>query len=203
MAEAVKVCPVCGHRAMLFDDTCDCGADLGGVPPTVPGAASVGSDTSTAPGAAAVAERPAVAGDRRQGAGTGRDDRVAQPTPTQASASRSGAPDARTSPEPGGETIVLELVADPRQRFTLRSGQTIGRGRDADVCLSGFGVPDDVSRVHAVVERRPTGWYVRHVGRANFIVVDGQRYRDRDLQVALADGTVLALTATAFVVRFS
>lgn len=201
MAEAVKVCPACGEQALLFEDTCGCGADLSSVPPTLPGAVSADDARSVPSPTGTPIEQPAAVDEHGQSAESGAG--VLQSAAEQAPVSLSGVPDGRASAAPAGETIVLELVADARQRFTMRSGQTVGRGRDADVCLAGFAVPDDISRVHAVLEHRPTGWYVRHVGRANFIVVDGQRYRDRDTQVPLVDGTVLALTSTAFVVRQS
>lgn len=190
MARALKTCPECGQTNGFMDERCACGHDLAGVQPMVPGLPQAEAQVAAAEDAA---------GDATIEVGP---ESLAEAPP--ASTGAPATPPLKPAPakaSTGDQTLVLELVADPRVRFQVHSGQTVGRGRDADVQLIGFQVPDDISRVHVEFERRRTGWFVRHVGRTNFIQIEGRQHRDPSLQVPLADGTVLSLTTTPFVVR--
>jgi pSer/pThr/pTyr-binding forkhead associated (FHA) protein len=175
-----------------MDETCPCGADLAGVQPAVPafqGAAATPMPPRDPDVDTATIESTQQSSGNALAAAT--NESAAEPS----DALQAGASAIR-------DALVLELVADPRVRFEVRSGQTVGRGRDADVQLAGFQIPDDISRVHVEFERRPTGWFVRHVGHTNFIQVAGRQHRDPSAQLPLSDGAVLMLTATPFVVKF-
>lgn len=191
MAQAVKTCPECAQTSGFMEESCACGADLAGVQPMVQGLQN--AVAQPAPADDAAAEATTFEGDPRSLTG-------APPALAGAPAAPPFEP-ALAKASPGSETLILELVADPRVRLQVRSGQTVGRGRNADVQLSGFQIPDDISRVHVEFERRSAGWFVRHVGRTNFIQIEGRQHRDPSLQVPLADGTVLSLTTTPFVIR--
>lgn len=119
----------------------------------------------------------------------------------------------RVKREPSGHTIpkkidepkvtglILETIPAPKRRFILMDGQTVGRdmGADsvADVVLAGVPHADAISRRHATFTCRRNQWYVQHVGKTNFIVVDGETYEASEL-VALRAGSLLVLGETAF-----
>ena len=204
MATAVKRCPVCGRSNGLVADRCGgCAADLAGVMPAVEplhnDAAPPGpvSDPQPASGAE-IGETTADHGLVADAPGSAVP--ASSPAPPLSAPPPAVAPQAQATSD---DVLVLELVADPRVRLQIRSGETLGRGRDADVQLAGFDVPIDISRVHAEFARRPTGWYVRHLGHTNFIQLDGRQHRDPETQLRLVEGAVLSLTATPFVVRLA
>ena len=58
-----------------------------------------------------------------------------------------------------------------------------------------------VSRRHARFFQRQGAWYVQHIGRVNFIIVDGQR-RDDDRPVPIREGSIINLALTPFKVTF-
>ena len=99
---------------------------------------------------------------------------------------------------PACDGCVLELVADPTVRFTVRADQTVGRTGAADIALEGK-VPDwqYISGCHARFTRRGGQWYVAHAGTTNFNIVDGVKYAGDD-EAALHDNSVLVLAKTAF-----
>ena len=95
---------------------------------------------------------------------------------------------------------VLELLDDPRVRFAIQQGQTVGRTEKADVVLQDVPKLEWVSGAHAKFFRRGSQWYVQHIAETNFIRVDGELYRGQE-EVAIYDGTILVLSLTAFRVK--
>lgn len=91
----------------------------------------------------------------------------------------------------------LELLDDPTISFSIASGQSVGRGVEADVLLSGVPHLSFISRRHALFSRRGAQWFVQYVASGNFITVDGETHSDDSL-VALHDGSVLVLSLSSF-----
>ena len=73
----------------------------------------------------------------------------------------------------GGVTSYLEVWAERGRRLVpLDSDRvTIGRAESSDIALGDA----TVSRLHAVVERYPSGWSIRDVGSSNGTFVNGAR----------------------------
>lgn len=97
-------------------------------------------------------------------------------------------------------TCTLILMNDPTIRFTVRSGQCVGRTEASDVVLRNVPDVDAISSRHALFTERKGQWYVQHAGRTNFVQVDGSLYRG-DEEAAIYEGSVVVLSLTAFLVR--
>jgi pSer/pThr/pTyr-binding forkhead associated (FHA) protein len=119
-------------------------------------------------------------------------------------------PDAvEPSPEPPGSqdpapVLRLELASDPARAFSLRSGQTLGARDHAerpDVVVTDVPDEDFISGRHLAAVRHGQDWFVRHVGRTNYIVVDGKQHSDSAEEIPVRDGSSLFLTYTEFIVR--
>lgn len=110
--------------------------------------------------------------------------------------------------ETGEETALptdfcrLELLDDPEISFGIAPGQSVGRGLEADVLLSGVPHLGFISRRHALFSRRGAQWFVQYVASGNFIKVDGETHSDDSL-VALHDGSVVVLSLSSFRVVLS
>jgi len=169
----VKYCPLCGAenpRQQAF-----CLACLDGNLSTVP----------AEPKRAAVASPPSVA--------------TASPSTAQnndaATVASALVPDTRQLSEL--TRCQLELIDDPQKKFLIADGQTVGRSSKADVVLRDVPKVEWISSAHARFSRRGEQWYVQHIGKTNFIKVDGEIYRGTE-EVALHDGSILVLSLTAF-----
>ncbi|HEX2950855.1 MAG TPA: FHA domain-containing protein [Armatimonadota bacterium] len=92
---------------------------------------------------------------------------------------------------------VLELVENPAVRFSVRDGQTVGRTEKADIVLRDVPKLDWISGEHAKFTRQGERWYVQHVGKTNFIKVDGEKFEGPE-EVAIYDGSILVLSLTGF-----
>ena len=103
----------------------------------------------------------------------------------------------------GADSLRLELAEDPSRVFVVRAGQTLGAPDHEgapDVVLAGVPKEDYISGRHVMVLRDGPDWFVKHLGRTNYIVVDGVRYSDA-AEVPIREGTSLFLTYTEFIVR--
>jgi len=99
-----------------------------------------------------------------------------------------------------GAVCVLELLENPRVKFFVYDGQTVGRTNAADVVLHGVPHSDYISSCHAKFFRRGTQWYVQHIGSTNFIRVEDEEYDD-DTEVGLDHNAMLTLSLTTFTVK--
>jgi hypothetical protein len=115
--------------------------------------------------------------------------------------------DATGQPKDPKLKLDLQLIDQPERSFSVCEGQTIGR-RDtsapasADVLIDRVPKLGRISRCHARFEHRDGTWYVIHLGKVNYVEVDGQRYHDTE-PVSIRDGSVLMLSETAFRVKVS
>lgn len=91
----------------------------------------------------------------------------------------------------------LELLDDPNLCFVIAPGQSVGRGVEADVLLSGVPHLNYISRRHALFSQRNGQWFVQYVATGNFIKVDGETHDDDSL-VALHDGSIVTLSLSSF-----
>src|SRR5688572_25504398 len=68
----------------------------------------------------------------------------------------------------------LEIQAASGRRVVVLEGHrlAIGKAPDNDVVLDG---DESVSRLHAVLERYPSGWSIRDLGSRNGTSVNGER----------------------------
>ena len=101
------------------------------------------------------------------------------------------------APAPRADCCRLELLNDASLGFEIAAGQSVGRGVEADVLLSGVPHLNYISRRHALFSRRGAQWFVQYVAQGNFIKVDGETCDDDSL-VALHDGSILTLSLTSF-----
>lgn len=97
----------------------------------------------------------------------------------------------------GPEVCRLELVENPQICFDVQEGQTVGRGVEADILLTGVPHLAYISRRHAQFSRRGEQWFVQYVAEGNFLKVDGEIYDD-DALAALENGSLLTLSLTSF-----
>jgi hypothetical protein len=131
-----------------------------------------------------------------------RDGEAADPAPT-AAATEAATPWAPAEmPVPAPEQCRLESLENPEIAFVIASGQSVGRGVEADVILQGVPHLAYISRRHALFSMRNQQWFVQYVATGNFIKVDGETYED-DTQVAVNDGSVVTLSMTSFRVALS
>ena len=102
--------------------------------------------------------------------------------------------------EQKNEFCVLESLENPQMRFQIGEGQTVGRGAQADVKLTGIPNLEWVSRVHARFFRRGEQWFIQYLAQGNFIKVDGEEFSD-DSEIALHNGSLVSLSLTTFLFR--
>ncbi len=105
---------------------------------------------------------------------------------------------------PAGEAataLYLELVDNPAIRFRVQANQSVGRNEKADVILADVPKVEWISGAHARFLRRGAQWYVQHIGRTNFITVDGETFAGQE-EVPVRQDSVIVLSLTAFRVTF-
>jgi hypothetical protein len=114
-------------------------------------------------------------------------------------ASSDGAPVAPPRPR---SRLRLVLASDPSRSFEVADGCVVGRTSASCVSLEGL-VPgaDAISSRMASFRRVGDAWVVEHVGRTNFLVVDGAVVTEAGRALPVRDGTALQLAETRFVVR--
>jgi pSer/pThr/pTyr-binding forkhead associated (FHA) protein len=103
----------------------------------------------------------------------------------------------RPAPDEPRDFCRLELLEDSSVSFHVKPGQSVGRGVEADVLLSGVPHLTYISRRHAEFSKRGSQWFVQYVASGNFIKVDGETVTDDSL-VALHDGSILVLSLSTF-----
>lgn len=91
----------------------------------------------------------------------------------------------------------LESLENPDLAFEVREGQSVGRGVESDILLSGVPHLPYISRAHARFSRRGAQWFVQYIAQGNFIKVDGEEIHD-DTLVALYNGSILTLSLSSF-----
>ncbi|RYG44576.1 FHA domain-containing protein, partial [bacterium] len=106
----------------------------------------------------------------------------------------------RVAPALSVGTLALESMEDSALRFVVAEGQTVGRTEKSDVVVGEVTNGKYISSAMARFTRRGDQWYVQHIATTNYIVVDGEEYED-DTEVAIHDGSVLALALAPFIVR--
>jgi endogenous inhibitor of DNA gyrase (YacG/DUF329 family) len=96
--------------------------------------------------------------------------------------------------------ITLISVDDPTIEFTVKENQTIGRNEKADVIVAKVAKSEWISGKHALFTRRGQKWYIQHVGKTNYIIVDNEKFSE-DEEVPIYNDSIIALSLSLFKVK--
>lgn len=103
------------------------------------------------------------------------DPRGPQPQPQ---TQREPQPARRAGPSVSHAVLVLELEEEEDREWVLTRSNSIGRRRVNRVRLN---ADASVSRLHCVIERRDSGWFIVDRNSNHGTIVDGEKVRDREL----------------------
>lgn len=98
------------------------------------------------------------------------------------------------------EKIILESVDDPTLQFSVSENQSVGRNEKADVVVTRVAKSEWISGRHALFTRRGEKWYIQHVGKTNYIIVDNEKFCE-DEEVPIYNDSIIALSLSLFKVK--
>ncbi len=96
--------------------------------------------------------------------------------------------------------IMLESVEDPTLQFTVKENQSVGRNDKADVIVAKAAKSEWISGKHALFTCRREKWYIQHVGKTNYIIVDNEKFCE-DEEVPIYNDSIIALSLSLFKVK--
>ena len=96
--------------------------------------------------------------------------------------------------------ITLISVDDPTMEFVVKENQSVGRNEKADVIVAKVNKSEWISGKHALFTRRGEKWYIQHVGKTNYIIVDNEKFSE-DEEVPIYNDSIIALSLSLFKVK--
>ncbi len=96
--------------------------------------------------------------------------------------------------------IVIESIDDPTMQFIVQENQSVGRNNKAEVIVSKVAKSEWISGRHALFTRRGEKWYIQHVGKTNYIIVDNEKFSE-DEEVPIYNDSIIALSLSLFRVK--